>query len=543
MIIRNPYGFFARHNKIIHLVLLLPLVYLLFSFGDIAGFFKDYISAGYSTPETTIVETYISGFLFFVTFLMAIFNAIIFLILGSKKKNNIFYGIVTVYFLVLLIALLLFGSSMSLIEKESFDATFANFVRDVANLSHIPLYVVVIIYIAKGVGFNIRTLRFDGGKDLVVSEEDEEDVEISLGSENGSFKRNFIHMIRELQYYVIENKFVVSCIGVVLILILGYQGYNEFQIKNKTYAINQAFVLNNFSLAVKESYITDVDYRGSKIDEGKYYLVVKMGIQNNATKQNIAIDKGTFRIIVNGENRYPSYDKSSRFIDIGATYQGEPILAGQGDDYVFAYELTEKEIKASYQMKIVSSLTQKNNVIDAKYKKITIKPQNITKSINLKEYKLDKEIKLSDTTLGKTTYKLKDYKLVSSYAYTYDQCNSKGTCNKITDTVVAKSGKMLLVLDDELIWDESTEYYANSSKDFYGDFVTLKYSFINSNFQSNENSELIKTSITLENVTPKTLKDKSVYEVPNTLSTAQELKLVIRVRNKHLTLIVKEQPK
>ncbi|HAB67425.1 MAG TPA: hypothetical protein DCE23_08670 [Firmicutes bacterium] len=538
MIIRNPYGFFARHHKIIHLILLIPLVYLIFAFGDIAEFFQDYVSAGYFTPETSIVESYVNGVLFLIVFALALANGIIFLILGSKKKNNIVYGINTIYFLILLIALLLFGSSMSSIEKENFDATFANFVRDCSKLSYFPLYIIAAVYVAKGVGFNIRTLRFDAGNDLKISEEDEEDVEINLGGEDSSFKRNFVHMLRELKYYVIENKFVVSCIGVVLILIFGYTIYKEVEINNKTYAINQEFKLSNYSLSIKESYITDVDYHGTTIDKEKYYLVIKMGIQNTS-KYPAAINKGTFKIVINGKDRYPSYDKGSRFIDFGALYQGESILAGDGRDYVFVYELTKKEIKASYQIDIVSSLTQKNQKIDAKYKRITVKPQNITKSVNLGEVKKGQEMKLKDTTLGDTTYKLNDYKLVDSYQYTYEQCNNKtNTCYKITDTIIpSSSGSMLLVLDDEIKWDEKTEYYKNGSKDFYVDFCTLKYKFKNINY--GENSDLISGSSEFKNITPLTLKDKTVYEVPNTLSTAENININIKIRNKNIKLIVK----
>lgn len=550
MIIRNPYGFFAKHNKIIHLILLIPIVILLLCFGDIFKFFQDYISAGYSTPETNITESYVTGVIFLLVFLMAFANLVIFIILASKKKNNIFYGIFTVYFLVLLLALLLFGSSMSSIEKDSLDPTFANFVRDIARLAYLPMYLVVVFNVTKGVGFNIRTLRFDGGSDLIISEEDEEDVEINLVNDTGSFKRNFVHMIRELKYYVIENKFVVTCIGVVLLLLLGYNGYKEFQIYNKTYAVNQAFKLSDFTISVKESYITDVDYRGEIIDKNKYYLAVKIGIENNGP--HTAIDNSSFRIFANNLEKMPSYDKGSRFIDIGSTYKGEIIYSNnpryynnpeecpKAKDYVFVYELDKNEIKASYQLRIISSLTQKNNELDIKYKKITIKPQNITKTIDLGKAKADQEIKLKDTMLGNTTYKIKDYQISYDYKYSYEQCNKiTNDCYNITDTIIPKGGKMILVLDDELIWDQTTQYYQNSDQDFYADFVTLSYEFKNDNFLLG-NDDLIKETVNLTNITPKGLKDKKVYEVPKTLKTAEKVKLTVRIRNKYVTIVIKE---
>ncbi len=39
MIIRNPYGFIAKHYKIINILLIIPIIYLTLKFGDVATFF------------------------------------------------------------------------------------------------------------------------------------------------------------------------------------------------------------------------------------------------------------------------------------------------------------------------------------------------------------------------------------------------------------------------------------------------------------------------------------------------------------------------
>lgn len=553
MIIKNPYGFYAKHHKIIHVLLLIPMIYLIFCFGDISNFFKDYVTAGYSTPETNITETYINGYLFLITFLLSLANGIIFIILSSRKKKGLYYGISTLYYIVLLFCLLLYGSTMSSIENNALAVTFANLVRDTAKISYLPLYVGVVINAGKAVGFNIRTLRFDAGSDLKISEEDEEDIELNLGGEEGNIKRNIIHIIHELKYYVLENLFVMKCLGVVALIIIGYNLYAHFQIYNKTYAVNQAFQLSNFTLALKESYITNVDFRGSLIDEGKYYLVIKIGIENNGPSTKI--ENSSFRIVAGNQLLYPSYDKASRFIDIGATYQGEVIASNNpkyykkpedcppAKDYVFVYELTKKQIKASYQMRILSSLTQTYDGLEKKYKKITVKPQNITKTQNLGKVKSNKELNFKDTMIGKTKYKVEDYEISTFYEYSYNQCNgTTTTCSPIKDTVVAHGGSVLLVIKDEIKWDTTTQYYANSLEhDFYADFVTLNYKFYNNNY-GEEGSDLIENTVIMENVAPKVLRENgtNVYEVPQTIETATKINLIIRIRNKYLTLVLKD---
>ena len=44
MILRKPYGFLIKHYKIINFILLIPMFYIALKFGDIASFFRDYIS-------------------------------------------------------------------------------------------------------------------------------------------------------------------------------------------------------------------------------------------------------------------------------------------------------------------------------------------------------------------------------------------------------------------------------------------------------------------------------------------------------------------
>ena len=87
MIIRNPYSFVAKHHRIINLLLIIPMVYLIFKFGDIATFFKDYIAQGYTTHETNFVESYITGLAYLAITFMIIANILLYLIFASKKKE------------------------------------------------------------------------------------------------------------------------------------------------------------------------------------------------------------------------------------------------------------------------------------------------------------------------------------------------------------------------------------------------------------------------------------------------------------------------
>lgn len=536
MIIRNPYSFIVKYYKIINILLIIPMVYLAFKFGDVATFFKDYIKAGYTTPETNFAESYVTGLTFLSAFIMLIANIILSLVFASKKKNNLYYTINIFYFIFLLFAALLFGSSMSSIEKQSLDATFANFVRDISTISYLPLYLLILINLSKSFGFNYKSLRFDNNAELRIKEDEEEDIEIKIGSDNNTLKKNLVHIFRELRYYILENKFVFTCIGVVLFLIIGYVTYKNYQVYNKVYAINQAFRLDNFTLSLKESYITDTDFRGNIITEGKYYLALRIGLQNNG-KEETKIANSHFRIYIGDEVIFPNYDKSARFIDIGEIYQGEAIKAEEEHEYVFVYELNKEQIKNSYQMRILNNLSEKNGKLLSSYRKITVKPRNIIKTQDLGILKLNQEANLKNTTLGNTKYKVKNIKIAMSHPYSYEKCNQENECSTIQDTIVASGGKTLIIIEDEITYDESIPYLKYNDKDFYIDFATLEYQF---NVSSGRDAGDKTRTTTLKNVSPKALTDTKVYEVPYTLLNANKINLEIKIRNKYLTIVVKE---
>jgi len=333
-----------------------------------------FVRNGYSTIETNFADTYVTSLTFGVLVFMLIFNGFFYIMFVSKKKNGLFYAISAIVYIALIILALLFHGSMSGIKN--IDATFANFVRDMANISVLPQYALIISTIVKASGFNIKTLRFEKRAALSVDEDDEE-IEIKIGSDKNTTKRNVVHLIRELKYYILENKLVFSILGGAagIAIIIGL--YINFRVNNRVYTFNQEVSSDTFDIALKDSYITDVDYRGNVIAEGKYYLVIKLGLYNKFG--DTTIDKSVFRIEFDKTSMFPTYDRSSRFVDIGKPYEGQMVKYQQQDDYVFVYELKPNEVKGTYKLKILNKSTVTNEGLKTSYKVINVKPKNITK--------------------------------------------------------------------------------------------------------------------------------------------------------------------
>ena len=531
MIIKNPLNVLAKHYKLINALILIPMIYLLLKYRDIAVFFRSFVASNYKNVESDALTSYITPLCVFATVFMVAYNGFMYLAFVTKKKKGLLYLISAIVYIVLIIMLMLFRNTISGLDKV--EPTFANFVRDMANLSVIPQYVLVLLTVVSASGFNIRTLRFDRKSGLEVNE-DEEEIEIKLGNDKNATKRNMVHFLRELKYYVLENKFVFSILGVVFAIIILTTLYFNIKVKNRVYNINQEVTTDTFNIALKESYICNVDYSGKTIDANTYFLVVKMGLKNNG--RAATIDTSVFRITVGDDVLLPSYERSYRFVDIGRPYAGETIQKDEELDYVFVYELKESQVKGNYQMKILNTLKAQDGKLDSTYKVFNVKPKNLTKKINLGEVKTGKEIKLKDTTLGNSTIEIDKISIETYYEYTYDRCVNDN-CYKVKNGIVPSPGTVLMIVKDDINLDKKSSYYKNTQHKFYEDFVTLvlKPAPIQEGVDRNEITSPMKE------VTPAELKGKlKVFEVSNELIGAEKIKMLVRIRNWYFTILIKD---
>ena len=524
MILRKPYGFLIKHYKIINFILLIPMFYIALKFGDIASFFRDYISAKYSTPETIIAGKYITVLTYLVLFLLIAYNLLLYILMKSKKKQTYDYVAGTIYYIVLLVLTLYFYNTMKSIELRTASDALALMARDISTIAVLPSYVLLFLTVLKGIGFNIKTFRLDNNIDLQVTEDDEAEFELKIGNDGYATKRTIVHTLRELKYYVLENKFVFVCIAVIFLVTIGTSIYMNFGVYNRKYNINQNFALDTFVFNVKKSYITDVDYGGKKIDDG-YYLVVQIDIVNNG-REATKLYEDNFRVFSGKKVFFPSFDRSARFIDLANNYQGDPLFPEKQDVYVLAYKISEEDIKSSYQIKVLSNLQVKNGQLIPSYRIVKINPINITKHYDLDSVKMGTEITLKDTTLGDTKYTLKDIKFAKTYSWkTY----RNGV--EITDVISAREGYMLAIVTDNIKYDKTTSYYKNTLHSFYSDFATLTFNYTSGGINKDYTS-------TFKDVTPNGVTDVKVYEVSSLAPKGTNKKVVLNIRNKTITILI-----
>ena len=194
-------------------------------------------------------------------------------------------------------------------------------------------------HVIRAVGFDIK--KFDFKKDLEeldIAEEDQEEIEVTLGSNAYKYKRTVRKMLREFKYYVLENKFFFGTICGVLSLVVFFLVYLRVSVFNKTYKENTTFSVDGIVFKVDASYVTDIDYGGNNILKNKRYVVVKVNMENtNSLKTSVDVEK--IRLVLDDKIYNPVYSKGDFLVDLGENFtKNTVLLAGHSYEYIVVFE-------------------------------------------------------------------------------------------------------------------------------------------------------------------------------------------------------------
>ena len=151
---------------------------------------------------------------------------------------------------------------------------------------------------------------------------------------------------------------------------------------------------------------------------------------------------------------------------------------------------------------------------------------------------MKEKITFSDSTLKNTNYTLNSVRIQPSYNYSYKLCYTERNCSDINDIIVPSGGKMLMIIEDEIDYDNASSYASYDKKNFYEDFITVQYKF---RLKTGNNVGEHTQVASVKEVTPKKLEGKRIYEVPSNIQNAEKINFLITIRNQQYTIIVKEK--
>lgn len=526
MIIRKPFAFIVQKFKLLHFIILMPMLYLVYKYFNLSQFFNKFVVNGYVTTITNAPDIYYS-FLMIIGCIVVITFMILLTALFKKKNKNYYpYLLLTLVYITVFVFSIFSKGLLVNAVNATLESSTSLIIRSITSILFYVQIACIPVVLLLTFGFDFRSGDFLDIKDEIsLDEEDSEEVEVNLTNDNYKLKRWFNRYLREIKYYVIENKNVFKVLGGILgVIILFFVGKYIISL-SRVVRVDQAFNYSNMSLSFNGSLLSNMDYSGNVIMDGKVYLAVKVTAKNN-TRGLLAIETSDFCLEINKNCYYPTLDRSGKFLDIAVPYYGEQIGMGKSNEYVFVYELDEKLAKSKYKIKILDSLTYKENEVIAKYKEINLTPSFSSSVTNIKTYNVGEEINFTKSNVLDTKLTVKEYKIDNVYRYSYDYCY-KGECSKSMNNVSISSNSTLLILNADYSIDENASYFKNSKSknSFFNDFAKIKYTINGNEYYAD-----------VINKTPKEVTDQIVLETTNNITKADNIQLIFTIRDRRYTL-------
>ncbi len=522
MIIRKPFKFLINHFKTINAFILALIVFVIYKLFRVMNFFAGFVSNSYTTLESDIASKYIGILLPVVLLVIIAVNIIIAILFKSKDKDTKFYKISTGFYIVLFIFTFIYRGVLDNFEYNTIASQTALLYRDISKFTFYPNFFFILFYFLNFIGFDLNTFEFTNLRDDIdIAQEDDAEIEIGVNLEDYKIKRGFHKKLRELKYYIVDNKLVFGAMGGILCLIIVIFIVSGLIKLNNNVRVDKAFTYSNFSITVENSYLTKLDYGGNSLSDKYHYLVLVLSVTNKSSKTQ-TLDTDNFWLQIGNTYIYPILDKSGYFVDLGEPYYKDKIEPKVNHKYVLVYSILDNEISNKYTIKILDSVKYVDNVATPTYKTLVVSPKENDKIKDNGTYYLTDEVKFNSSTLKETTLTVNDYEITDNYTYDYSYCTS-GSCSNKKAVINNSSNtkKTLMVLNSYVSYDETTNYSQYGKSDFYNNFVTFEYIY---------NDKTYTSSVT-DKSAANDLSGSKVLEVDYNVKYATSINMVITIRN------------
>ena len=537
MILKKPYAFLIKHFRLINLIIATLSGFIIYKSFLIVTFFRDYVNNRYTgTFYTGFYQEYVSPLVLLIIFLIILGIAVIYLLLAYKKKKVKSYTFSFYFYILLFIYYFIIRSIMVGMQEELLSAEIARACRDISIIMFVLQIPYLILFVARFFGFNIGKYNFkEDLKELEISDQDSEEVEITFNQDSTKLKRTIRRFRREFLYYLKENKIIFIIVSFVILAIGGYFTYRKLpNIIDNEYKQGDIFYMNDLTYQVQDSIITNLNYNGDVISNDKYYIVIKLYIENNSDYNVAKIDYKNFRLeLGNNKFAYPDLGKGDYFID----YAKDSFLTELGTDtkntYSLIFEIDKENINNRYKLKISNGTIVSDNNIVGKYNYVNISPIVIDNIVEEGIYNENDEISFINSNLSNTTLTVSNITITDKYFYDYQKCSNEN-CQNYKDMITINyknNNNTLIVMDYKYDLDKTIPFYNNkvNFNKFINSFMKIKYVIGEEEFYSN-----------VTNKTPDNLKNKFVLEIPKKSLNSDNVYLAIIIRNKEYLINIKK---
>lgn len=526
MILKKPYAFLIKHFKIIHLILLVITSYIAYRFNKILDFFSSYNKSSILVPENA-AHNYISFILFIAIIIVIIFGIIMYRLMKKKHKPSSFYLATIIYYILLFIGVVFAYNLINDLSFSTLTQQESRALRDIYTILTVPSVYFIVISLIRGIGFDIKKFNFSKDlEELEIKNEDNEEFEFIVGTDTYKYKRRTRRILRELKYYILENKFFVTIILGSLVVVLLIILFINFNFTNKTYKVGSTIKTDSFIYKINKAYLTNMDKSLKVIHENKVYLILDMTISSTTSKKEILYPENFYLKLKDGNTVKYKTSLSYSFSDLGVTYKGDQI-DNKDNHYLLVFEIPKDKTSFRYNLKVYDTSKIKNNTIEKVFKKVKINPTKLQEKPSITTASLNQDLSLGSNLYGNTKIKINSIKKANSYEYSYDSCDSNNqNCTTKYDFLTPSnpSSQTFLIVNFDLTVDNKTNLYYSLSSDELSKGFFDRFAYINYKTAANN----ISSSVTAINIPNQT--NTILLEVTNVINNTSTYNLEIKTR-------------
>ena len=462
MIIRKPYAFLIKNFRKIHIALLIIGLYIFYKTIDTANFVNEFMRYGTYDLYADPVTKHITSLMTFGVFVMIVGSvALLFLLLHKKKPWKTYIVPVAIY--VLLFFVLSMIKSFFRTYTETVDATNLRLSRDLLMIFLVGQLPALGIYVMRIFGLDVKKFDFNADLEFLdLSEEDREEIEVSLDFDINTLKRLGRRFLRNLGYFYREHKFISWVLIIGTISFTLYNSYVFIFITNKSYKQGQLYNANGYSFQINKAYFTDKDSAGNVISNNSNFVVVEVTVKNNSEPRNL--DTGNFHLRAGTKNfgtTETTYAKE--FEDLGTSYSKvKKLQRDETATFIIIYKVDKKIRKGRF----VLYYQEQSGIY--KLRKIKLKVDDISKISDNEKLEFGDFIDIP--IYGKEdSISVESVEFLKTVDYRTNKCTSN-KCEIVTTTYAAPEGKKVMA-----ITFASDTYEAKNMIDFLKKYGRINY--------------------------------------------------------------------
>ncbi len=534
MIVKKPYAFLIKNFRLIHGLLLIVLIYLSVRTTNIYSFFNSYGSSGIFQYQTVLASDYVDFIMFGGCVIAIIISLLVYYLLSLKQKNNNIYLWMFIFYICLFVFFIYIHSLIRGIEVAKIKSDSLGIINEICLIALIPQFVFSFIVLGRTLGFNLKQFEFRKDlEDIEVDSSDNEEVELTLGTDTYKIKRAFRKFLRLSKYFFLENKmFVIGGVSIfILVTLLGV--YAKFNVYSVSYNEKQLITASTVSYKVNESYIVDTNFENSIVKRGKKFILVNVTITNNVKKE-YELSRKTFTLELPSRTIEPSYNYKNEFKDLGTIFTPGIIKLGTSNDYIVVFEIDESEENEDYILRLKNFDDSTFGKIETKYKNIIIKPIDLTQDVDKGVFEYGSTLNFSDTILKNYKLKLSNIEIADKFKEKYVKTISGEKIDSFYSIIPIHNNGQSTILkitaNFENIDNNTTmSKYIRKPVDLFSYYGIISYRYLG-NYKT---EKLTRINVSYEN-------DKYSYlEVPKEVENANKVKLILLIRGSKYTFNLK----